>query len=146
MAFAAATEESRPVLTGVEVKLKGDGFAMAAADGFRLAVFKGNTLGPVATETSVIIPAKTLDDGEAATLASALELGGTAVIDERKALRICSSRFAGLITASSLDLLTRTVRDNAGTGIQAAGAVTVSGNTVYGHLAGSGYGINARPI
>jgi predicted nucleic acid-binding protein len=49
--------------------------------------------------------AETLDDGEAATLAGALELGGTAVIDEGKALRICSSRFGGLATASSLDLL-----------------------------------------
>ena len=49
--------------------------------------------------------AETLDDGEAATLARALEVGGTAVIDERKALRICSSSFAELATASSLDLL-----------------------------------------
>ena len=39
VAFAAATEESRPVLTGVEVKLKENRFAMAAADGFRLAVY-----------------------------------------------------------------------------------------------------------
>jgi predicted nucleic acid-binding protein len=51
------------------------------------------------------VAAETLGDGEAATLACALELGGTAVIDDRKALRICSSRFGGLPTASSLDLL-----------------------------------------
>jgi predicted nucleic acid-binding protein len=67
------------------------------------------TLGEVGLghfEQLVVGPAaETLDDGEAATLACALELGGTAVIDERKALRICSSRFAGLATASSLDLL-----------------------------------------
>jgi predicted nucleic acid-binding protein len=48
--------------------------------------------------------ADTLDDGEAATLAYALEVGATAVIDERKALRICASRYSGLLTASSLDL------------------------------------------
>ena len=47
----------------------------------------------------------TLDDGEAATLAYALEARATAVIDERKALRICSSRYPGLRTASSLDLV-----------------------------------------
>jgi len=49
--------------------------------------------------------ADTLDDGEAATLACALERGGIAVIDERKALRLCGARFPGLATASSLDLL-----------------------------------------
>jgi predicted nucleic acid-binding protein len=47
----------------------------------------------------------TVDDGEAATLACALERGGVAVIDERKALRICGARFPKLPTASSLDLL-----------------------------------------
>lgn len=47
----------------------------------------------------------TLDDGEAATVAYALEVTATAVIDERKALRICSSRYPGLLTASSLDLI-----------------------------------------
>jgi predicted nucleic acid-binding protein len=49
--------------------------------------------------------ADTLDDGEAATLAYALEINATAVIDERKALRICSSRYSRLRIASSLDLL-----------------------------------------
>jgi predicted nucleic acid-binding protein len=49
--------------------------------------------------------AETLDDGEAATLACALELGGIPIIDEHKAVRLCSSNFAGLAVASSLDLL-----------------------------------------
>ena len=38
--FAAATEESRPVLTGVDAKFEGDTLTLAAADGFRLAVYK----------------------------------------------------------------------------------------------------------
>lgn len=46
----------------------------------------------------------TLDDGEAATLAYALEVGGTPIIDERKANRICGARFKGLQAAASLDL------------------------------------------
>jgi predicted nucleic acid-binding protein len=46
----------------------------------------------------------TLDDGEAATLAYALEVGGTPIIDERKANRICAARFKELQTAASLDL------------------------------------------
>lgn len=49
--------------------------------------------------------ATTLDDGEAATIAAALEHGGLALIDERKALRICETRFTELHTASTVDLL-----------------------------------------
>ena len=50
--FAAATEDSRPVLTGVEMKLSGSKFTMAAADGFRLAVHRGE---PDATPVRLIV-------------------------------------------------------------------------------------------
>ena len=51
--------------------------------------------------------AQTLDDGEAATIALALETEPAAVclIDERKANRICAHRFAYLVTGSTVDLL-----------------------------------------
>ena len=62
VAFAAATEESRPVLTGVELKLVESKFTMAAADGFRLAVHHGALLKPVSEEVSVIIPARTMNE------------------------------------------------------------------------------------
>jgi len=62
VAFAAATEESRPVLTGVDLKLSGDRFTMAAADGFRLAVHQGSLLQSVASEVSIIVPARTLNE------------------------------------------------------------------------------------
>ncbi len=62
VAFAAATEESRPVLTGVELKLGGDKFSLAAADGFRLAVQHGALNAPVDTEMKVIVPARTLNE------------------------------------------------------------------------------------
>ena len=62
VAFAAATEESRPVLTGVELKLDTGKFTMAAADGFRLAVHHGALLKSVPEEVSVIIPARTLNE------------------------------------------------------------------------------------
>ena len=62
VAFAAATEESRPVLTGVEMKLEGNRFSLAAADGFRLAVHHGSLLAPVEPEIKVIIPARTLNE------------------------------------------------------------------------------------
>ena len=49
--------------------------------------------------------AQTLDDGEAATVAYALEHGAVALIDERKANRICTERFPALVTGSTVDLL-----------------------------------------
>jgi DNA polymerase-3 subunit beta len=58
--FAAATEESRPVLTGVDADFDGDVVTLAAADGFRLAVYKLPLATPVSQKTKVIIPARTL--------------------------------------------------------------------------------------
>jgi DNA polymerase-3 subunit beta len=58
--FAAATEESRPVLTGVDAKFEGDLLTLAAADGFRLAVYKLPLAESVSQVTEVIIPARTL--------------------------------------------------------------------------------------
>lgn len=49
---------------------------------------------------------ETIDDGEAATIASALETEAVALIDERKANRICAERFAGLSVASTVDIFT----------------------------------------
>jgi DNA polymerase III subunit beta len=60
--FAAASEESRPVLTGVEVKLSGEQFTLAAADGFRLAVQRGALAQSVDSDIAVIIPARTLNE------------------------------------------------------------------------------------
>jgi len=58
--FAAATEESRPLLTGVNAEFDGDLLTLAAADGFRLAVYKLPIAKPVSQKTEVIIPARTL--------------------------------------------------------------------------------------
>ena len=58
VAFAAATEESRPVLTGVQTEFEGSRMVMAAADGFRLAVHRNNLIEPVKDKVTMIIPAK----------------------------------------------------------------------------------------
>jgi len=58
--FAAATEESRPVLTGVCSRFEGDQLTMAAADGFRLAVYTLPLGEKIAEKTEAIIPARTL--------------------------------------------------------------------------------------
>jgi len=49
---------------------------------------------------------ETLDDGEAATIACAIEQSGVAYIDERKAWRICTARYQGLRIGCTVDLLT----------------------------------------
>jgi DNA polymerase III subunit beta len=60
--FAAATEDSRPVLTGVHTELEESKLTFAAADGFRLAVHYTSVLSPVKEKTAVIIPARALNE------------------------------------------------------------------------------------
>lgn len=47
----------------------------------------------------------TLDDGEAATIAYAYETSAIAILDERKARRLCASRFPHVNIGSSAELL-----------------------------------------
>ena len=49
--------------------------------------------------------AETLDDGEAGTIACALEQGAVALVDERKAIRICAERFPSLGIGCTVDVL-----------------------------------------
>ena len=60
--FAAANEESRPVLTGVKMEVEGDQLTLAAADGFRLAVYRGQVAQSVEESVGVIIPARALNE------------------------------------------------------------------------------------
>lgn len=62
--FAAASENSRPVLTGVRMELEGDQVSLAAADGFRLAVHTASLAAPVDEPVSFIIPGRTLRELE----------------------------------------------------------------------------------
>jgi DNA polymerase-3 subunit beta len=60
--FAAATEESRPVLTGVHMDFNDDRLTMAAADGFRLGVHYTSLSEPVKDRNAVIVPARALNE------------------------------------------------------------------------------------
>jgi DNA polymerase-3 subunit beta len=62
VAFAAATDESRPVLTGVLADLASDRLTFAAADGYRLSVSSMALEGGPQQTTSVIIPARALQE------------------------------------------------------------------------------------
>lgn len=60
--FAAATDDSRPVLTGVQVRIEGNHLTMAAADGFRLSVRAAELAEPAQTDVDIIVPARALSE------------------------------------------------------------------------------------
>ena len=60
--FAAATDESRPILTGVLAEFEGARLTFAAADGFRLSVRSASLEEPVEETFQVIIPARALQE------------------------------------------------------------------------------------
>jgi DNA polymerase-3 subunit beta len=62
VAFAASTDEARPVLMGVLVQVEKDKLTMAAADGFRLSVSKAALSAPASAPVSVIVPARALTE------------------------------------------------------------------------------------
>jgi len=68
VAFAAATDESRPILTGVLARFEGDRLTLAAADGFRLSVRNAPIGQSLDQPIEVIIPARAL--GELARIAA----------------------------------------------------------------------------
>jgi DNA polymerase III subunit beta len=60
VAFAAAPDDTRPVLAGVLMRLKGTTATFAAADGFRLSVRTIELPEPVREPQDVIVPARAL--------------------------------------------------------------------------------------
>jgi DNA polymerase-3 subunit beta len=60
VAFAASTDEARPVLTGVLLKLDGENITMAATDGFRISIREDAITNPVSQPIEAIIPARAL--------------------------------------------------------------------------------------
>jgi len=86
-------------------RLHADGLQELVAGGHIEIVALGDT-GWQHFETLVAGHApETLDDGEAATIAYAVECGAVAIIDEKKGTRICASRFPGLGVISTVDVL-----------------------------------------
>jgi DNA polymerase III subunit beta len=62
VAFAASSDEARPVLMGVLVQVDKDKLTMAAADGFRLSVRKAVLSTPAPAPISAIVPAQALKE------------------------------------------------------------------------------------
>jgi DNA polymerase III subunit beta len=62
VAFAASSDEARPVLMGVLVQVDKDKLTMAAADGFRLSVRKAVLSTPSPAPVSAIVPSQALKE------------------------------------------------------------------------------------
>jgi DNA polymerase-3 subunit beta len=60
--FAAATDESRPILTGVLANFHQGGLTLAAADGFRLSVVSSEVGMDIDETVKVIVPARALKE------------------------------------------------------------------------------------
>ena len=60
VAFAAAMDDTRPILTGVLATFSDHQLTLAAADSFRLAVRSGELSSEATGDFSVIVPARTL--------------------------------------------------------------------------------------
>ena len=85
VAKAASRDETRPVLTGVHVRVAQDGLTMVATDSYRLAVTTSPLDEPPADPREAIIPARAL--GEVARLvAHAKAESVTLVLSESRAL------------------------------------------------------------
>lgn len=105
----------RLVTVDVVVRELSDGVKNGRNDGARLAALvAAGRIGVVTMADaglgyfeSLVVGAasETLDDGEAATIAFALETGAVALIDERKASRLCTGRFPGLARLCTVDIL-----------------------------------------
>lgn len=98
--LAAATDESRPILTGVLAKFEGNKLTLAAADGFRLSVRTAEL--PTETEpASVIIPARAL-----------AELARISTDEEDITLAITPTRKQALFHAPNVDLVSQLIEGN----------------------------------
>ena len=62
VAFAAATDDARPTLTGVLTRIDGDELTMAATDGFRLSVKSVELPAKASEPFEVVIPARALNE------------------------------------------------------------------------------------
>lgn len=62
VAFAASSDEARPVLTGVLLNAQGNQISLQAADGFRLSIRKAELSSPLPRAIKAIIPARALNE------------------------------------------------------------------------------------
>ncbi|MBP9040753.1 MAG: DNA polymerase III subunit beta [Anaerolineaceae bacterium] len=62
VAFAASTDEARPVLQGVKMDVVENVITLAATDGFRISVRRETFSSPIRQNVSIIIPARAMNE------------------------------------------------------------------------------------
>lgn len=97
VAFAAATDDARPVFTGVLTRVRNERLTMAGADSFRLAVASAELPG-VSTQGDVLIPARALMD-----LRKILPAEGSATMG------VTANRNQALFRASDVEMVTNLI-------------------------------------
>ena len=60
--FAAASDDTRPVLAGVQFSFRGTSLTLAAADGFRLALRNLEIVRPLGEDLDIIVPARAVQE------------------------------------------------------------------------------------
>ncbi len=100
--FAAATDESRPILTGVFTRFDGTKLTFAAADGFRLAVAHAELQTPVLQPFTAIIPARAMAE-------VARVIGDQ---DEPVSITITPARNQVLFHMANVDLVSQLIEGN----------------------------------
>ena len=96
--FAAATDEARPILTGVLTRFAGDRLTLAAADNYRIAV-KSLPILDAVEDTSLVVPARSY-----AELMRVL-----ADSDEPVDIMLASSKSQILFHLEGIDLVSRLI-------------------------------------
>ena len=96
--FAAASDEARPILTGVLAKFEGNRLTLAAADNYRIAVRTIEILDAV-EPASVVIPARSLHELERLL----------ADVDDPVELILATARNQVLFRLDGIDLVSRLI-------------------------------------
>jgi DNA polymerase III subunit beta len=96
--FAAASDEARPILTGVLTRLSGDRLTLAAADNYRIAVRSLPILDAV-EDTSLVVPAR--------SYLELMRVLGEA--EEPLELMVASSRNQVIFHVAGVDLVSRLI-------------------------------------
>jgi len=106
VAFAAASDESRPTLTGVYTRLDGERLRLVATDGFRLAVRSTLLEEPAPAAVGVIVPARALT--ELSRILGAVELGE----DDGVQVTITEARNQIMFHLPGVDLVSQLIEAN----------------------------------
>lgn len=120
VAFAAANDDSRPVLAGVLIRLRDSNAIFAAADGFRLATHTMALPEPLAAAQEFIVPARALSElariiGDTDTVSIIITPGGNQVLFHTETVdlvsRLIDGKFPDFERIIPSSYATRTVLD-----------------------------------